>query len=151
MRIELAEGKLELLKQQAREHIKRGWGDQKSEKSALTKLSKPVVESINLRKAIAGEAGISEGTVENYMDIRKNGDPELMEQVRKGEMKIYAAQQRMEATMIKRLKKAERMYLEMYDYLPLENDPEGNREAYAILTALYEKLTKLIAESSKND
>ena len=46
---------------------------------------------INVRKAIAAAAGVGDRTVYKYMKIVGEGAPELVEQVRKGEVKIGSA------------------------------------------------------------
>jgi len=52
---------------------------------------------INTRKMIAETAGVGDRTVYKYMKIVGEGDPELIEQVRKGEMKIGTAYKKLQA------------------------------------------------------
>jgi hypothetical protein len=103
-RIKLATQKNEYLKTEAKENQSAAGGDKVSEGAFLTKLSKAVEEEnllttlsksknepVNVRKAIAKDAGVSEGTVQKYNKIIKEGTPELIEQVEKGEKKINTA------------------------------------------------------------
>ena len=53
--------------------------------------SKPEKEPINVHKAVANEAGVSDGTLHHYMQIAEHGTPELLESVKSGELKIGTA------------------------------------------------------------
>jgi len=64
-------------------------------------------EPVNVRKALAKSAGVSEGTIHNYMKIVGEGDPEMIRQVRAGEVTIGAA--------YKNLKMQTKVVREIYD------------------------------------
>ena len=111
MRIELAISKTELLRQQARENQKRGGRMKPGFAKPLTESSNPETEPINLRAAIANEAGLGEGTVQNYMQVAKHGTPELHEAVRCGEIKIDKARRLLDQNELqKKLKLANRVF-----------------------------------------
>jgi hypothetical protein len=84
MRIELAVLKTEMLHKKAKENQSKGGGDTAGGK-------KKPDETVNIRKAIAGEAGVSEGMVYRYVKIKALGDPLLLQQVKNGEIKIGTA------------------------------------------------------------
>jgi len=73
-RIKLALQKAELLRKKAKQNRSKAGG-----------------ESINVRKTVAREASVSEGTVYKYMRIQEINNPKLIQQVDKGELKIGAA------------------------------------------------------------
>ena len=50
------------------------------------------------RKTIAREANLSERTVQQYMHIKTHGDPELLQKVLSGNMKIGTARRRIQVT-----------------------------------------------------
>ena len=90
-RIELACLKVEMLRQKAKENQSAAGGDMRDGK-------KPTHEKpINVRKEIAAEAGVGEEKVYRYMKIVGEGAPELAEQVKRGEMKIGTAYNKMRA------------------------------------------------------
>jgi len=73
-RIKLAMHKIDVLREQAR----------------LNRAQKGC-EPVHVRKAIAAQAKVSEGTVQRYMRIIKEGSPELIAQVESGEKTIGTA------------------------------------------------------------
>jgi hypothetical protein len=84
MRIELASRKLEMLRLKAKDNLYHTGGGKENGRI-------PVPEPVNLRKAIAGEAGVSEWKVQKYIAIKKLGDAQLLDQVKRGEKTIGAA------------------------------------------------------------
>jgi len=90
-RITLAEKKAESLKVLAKENQSQAGGDKKSEKSLLSQKTKAVKDPINVRKTIAKDAGVSEGTVRKHSKVMKDGSEELKAQVKSGEKKIGTA------------------------------------------------------------
>ena len=87
MKIKLASQKNEYLKALAKENQSRAGGD----KAVLTETTKAVDKPINVRKAIANDAGVSEDTVRKYNKIVSEGTPELIRQVENGKIKIGTA------------------------------------------------------------
>ena len=83
-RIELACFKGEMLRQKAKENQSNVGGDMRDAKAEVR-------EPVDVRKEIAAAAGVGERTVYKYMKIVGEGAPELVEQVRKGEVKIGTA------------------------------------------------------------
>jgi hypothetical protein len=90
-RIILAEKKAESLRVLAKENQSQAGGDKKSEKSLLSQKTKAVKDPINVRKTIAKDAGVSEGTVRKHSKVMKDGSEELKAQVKSGEKKIGTA------------------------------------------------------------
>ena len=117
MRIELAISKTELLRQQARENQRRAGGDKSKTQAEsgvgalFTLSSKPETGPINVHKAVAMEAGVSHGVVQNYMDVVKHGTPELQVEVKSGKLKIGTARRLLDQNYLqKKLKLANRIF-----------------------------------------
>jgi hypothetical protein len=89
MRIELASCKADMLRKKAKENLSHTGGDKKNGNG-----NGPVEETVNVRKSIAREAGVSEWKVHKYIKIKESGDAKLLEQVKRGEVKIGAAAQK---------------------------------------------------------
>ena len=129
MRIELALSKVELLRQRAKENLRRGGrkkaGGQTTEKPSDKGAEKPLSESykqigdsINVRKAVANEAGVSEGIVHNYVQVTKQGSPELVEDVRSGKVKIDAAHRLLDKEITKQLNLADKQVRSIVETIP---------------------------------
>ena len=146
MRIELALSKVELLRQQARENQVRG-GREKSGKSGAEKLLSPVPEQnvppIDVRNAVASEANVSDGTVHHYMQISKHGSPELLEQVKTGELKIKTAYRLLHKEVIKQLKQAGQLYDYIEECYPIKGNEEANQRIKSRLVDLQRHLATL--------
>jgi len=72
---------------------------EKAQKNRTT----PGCEPINMRKVYAADANTSEGTVQKYMKIIKQGSPKLIDQVHNGELKIGAAHRILQVTTIEEM------------------------------------------------
>jgi hypothetical protein len=81
MRIETAAKKLEFLRERAKENLSAAGGSQYT----------PAPDPVNMRKAIAQTAGVSEQTVQRYMKIAGSGAKDLIQKVQTGEIKIGTA------------------------------------------------------------
>ena len=88
MRIKLNLEKAELLQKQAKQN-----------RLNPANVHKP----INVRKEIAAQAKVSEGTVQKYMRIRRVADPDLLAQVDSGELKIGTAHRMLEVRVVEQL------------------------------------------------
>jgi len=139
-RIEIALAKAELLREKAKNNQIRSGGDKSRTGAVSTKSSKQENEKIRVRKSVASEAGISQGTLQNYLEIKKNGSPELVEKVKTGELKIGTAHRMIGKEIIKKLKQADKMYAFIEKHVPFENNDEANSEIFAELTKLHELL-----------
>ena len=107
MRIELAISKTEKLKQLGKENQRRRRKLGKSRPDEpLTKLPK----AINIHNAVAKEAGVGEGTVRRYMQISKEGTPELQEKVKTGQMKINTAHRLLDRQVEKDMKRMDGLF-----------------------------------------
>jgi hypothetical protein len=109
-KIELAILKTDYLRRQARDnqrtYTKRGIDD-----------SAP--EPVNVRQEIAKIAGVGERTVQRYMQVRESNDPELLERVKNGDIKIKTA-----SNMLKVMRTEE-----VFDMLSPEARREKDRQA----------------------
>ena len=146
MRIELAISKTELLRKKAKENQSRAGGDKSVNTGAgalFSKVSKPIEEPINIHKTVASEAGVSDGTVHNYLQIAKQGSPKLLEDVKSGKLKIGTAHRLLNAHIIKQLKHADKLYGYIEKNLPVKNNPKANQEIKERLMGLMEKLEAL--------
>ena len=107
-------------------------------------VNEPGYEPLNVRKIIAEEAGVSERTLYNYLDIKANASPEILEQVMAGEMKIGTAHRTLEKEIIKRMRFIDKIYKGLAMHLPIPGGTEANVEITTQLTALVEQLAILI-------
>ena len=131
MRIELALSKVELLRQKAKDNQIRAGGDKTRAGALLSEVSKLEEEPINVRKAMADEVGVSEGTIHNYVQITKHGSPELLERVRSGDIKIDTAHRLQVKEIVKQIKRVDELYSCIRRNIPIEGDPVANQEIKA--------------------
>ena len=153
MRIELALAKAELLREKAKSNQILSGGDKSRDGAVLTEKTKFENQPINVRKILASEAGISEDTMNKYMQVKRDGSPELVEKVKNGELKIGTAHRMLGKEIIKQLKLADKMYKVIGRYIPYKDNNEANAEVYKGLTELRELLCVLSdkIERIKND
>jgi len=104
-RIELVLLKEEILRKIAKKNLSDAG---KKRKEPLSPPSKAEITPLHVRKAMANEAHVGEATLQRYVDIKKHGNPELLEQVQSGELKIKTAHRILEAK--KQLKVASQWY-----------------------------------------
>jgi hypothetical protein len=149
-RIELALQKAEMLREQARKNQIRAGRDIHRADKLLSKTSICQKDPIHVQKALAVEAGVSEGTFYNYMQIKREGTPELTEKVTSGEMKIGTAHKLLGKEIIKQLTLADKMYKYIVKNIPTEDD-DTNRVIYEELYKLQEKLMLLTDILSEED
>ena len=110
MRIEVALGRAELLKRQARENQKLGGLYKSRAGELLVKIPKANNEPVNVRETVADDAGVCSKTVQNYMQIAKHGTPGLLEHVKTGDLKINTAHRLLNTEILKQLKHADKLY-----------------------------------------
>ena len=160
MRIELALSKVELLRQQAKENLRRGGrkkaGGQSTEKPSDIGAENPLptvpvqnVDSIDVRKAVANEAGVGYGTVQRYMEVAKHGSPELLEQVKSGELKINTARRLLDKEVMKRLKHADKLYDYIEENYPIKGNEGANKIIHARLMDLHGHLKELLGKKDE--
>lgn len=111
----------------------------------MTKTSTSENESMGVRRILAAEAGVGEGTFSRYTQIQKEGSPLLAEKVKSGEIKIGTAHRLLGKELIKQLKIADGMYRFIKENIPLEDDDETNRAIYQGLHDLQKKLEEVKA------
>jgi len=142
-RIEIALKKKELLREQAQKKQSAAGGDKTRGGTLFSKSS----ERLNTHKTLADEAGVSDGTLHNYLQIKKDGDPTLIEKVQSGELKIGTAHKMLGAQMINRLKFCDKTH----KYIA-KHAPEDDKEVNTRLAGLKNLLDKLIekVEGVKN-
>ena len=117
-RIELAMSKAELLKEKAKERLKQAGGDKYGKETPLIESPLAKEEPINVRKAVAEEAGISERNLYLYNQIKEQGSPALIEAVKNGELKIGTAYRMLPKQIEKQLKEADKMVEYIKENLP---------------------------------
>ena len=100
--------------------------------------------SIDVRKAVANEAGVSHGTVQNYMEVAKHGTPELLESVKSGDMKIKTAYRLLDKEVMKRLKHADKLYDYIEANYPITGNDEANQFIKSRLMDLHRHLKTLL-------
>jgi predicted transcriptional regulator len=143
-RIEIALAKAELLREKAKNNQILNGGDKSRAGANSSKAT--TRENVRVSKSVANEAGISEGTLHNYMQIKKAAGPELLEKVKSGEVKIGTAHRMLGREIIKRLKNADKMYKFLKKHIPFENNDEANSKIFAELGELREILRGVISE-----
>ena len=87
-RIEIALMKQEMLREKAQRNLTRGGRPKKGDEKPLSPSSKPKLDTANVREALAAEAGVGETTLHRYMQVKERSNPELLEYVRSGKLKI---------------------------------------------------------------
>ena len=112
----------------------------------MAKLSKPDFEPIDVRKAVAKDAGIGGRTVARYQYLKRHASPELLEQVQSGAMKIGTAHRIIETE--KNLKLADKMYKFIVKTLP-KCDVETNNNIREQLAGLHCQLQELFEKLEK--
>ena len=106
MRIELALCKTELLRKKAKENQIAAGGDKTRPGALSAKMPKP----INVDKIVSDESGVGDGTVKRYAHIKKHADPDLLQKVQSGEVKIGTAHRLLDPQVKKELKRLGDMY-----------------------------------------
>jgi len=109
-RIELAMKKAELLRVKAKENQSSAGGDKYGKKTLLSESLKVDKEKMHVQKAIAKEAGISEGNLYMYKQIMEQGSPALIEAVKTGKLKIGTAHKMLPRQIEKQLNQIDKMY-----------------------------------------
>ena len=108
------------------------------------KVSKLDNNPINVYKAVAKEADLSNGTVHKYMQILKHGNPQLIEAVKTGQLKIGTAHRLLDSEIIKQLKHADKLYRFIVKNLPAIEDTPHIHEVRTELAKLKTQLEALI-------
>lgn len=143
MKIELALTKEEMLREKARKNQSQAGGDKTGNGALLSKSSTHLDEKLSVRKVHAANAGVSEGTLHNYMQIKNSANPELLERVKKGELKIGTAHRMLTKEIIKQLKRADKMYAFIAEGLPIKDNPEATQAIQDRLIELSKQLQTL--------
>jgi len=145
-KIELALTRMEMLRDKARRNQSRAGGDKKSAGSLSTKSSIQTDESINIQKELVIFSGVGAGTFQRYMQIKNSNNPQLLEKVRSGELKIGTAYRMLPKEIMKQLRQAEKMYEVIYKNMPIPNNPEATQAIQKRLDELSKKRDALIAK-----
>jgi len=106
-RIELALCKEGLLRALAKEKQSRAGGDKTKAGALLSESPTTKEPATHVQKAVAKEAGVSEGNLHLYKQIKKHGSPKLLEKVKNGEMKIGTAYRMLPSQLPKQFKEVE--------------------------------------------
>ena len=142
MRIEMVLLKEDMLREKAKENMSRGWGDQTKGKAASTKVSKPDYKRVDVQKTLASDADVSIGTFSRYTQLKEHAPPELLDQVKSGQLKIGTAHRILETN--KQLRKANKWYEYILDSMPAEGYKEKDPEIHEKLLGLSSLLDGLI-------
>jgi len=146
MRIELVLVKAKLLEEKAKKRQSLGGRPRKEDEKGLAKKTNLAVEPLNVRKALAREAHVGERTLDRYMHIREDGSPELLEQVKRGEVKIGTAFNMLSREIVKQLRGADKYYTYIAEHAPFENDSVANGRVHEELKGLARQLRELITK-----
>jgi len=164
-RIEMALLKAELLQEKARKNQAQGRPKKDGEKplseafephdeKLLSLSSKPDLEAVHIQKTTAAEAGVSEGKLYYYTQIKEHGSPELLAKVQSGELKIGTAYRLLAKEILKQLNIGDKMIKFIQASMPPEGykaaDPEIH-EKLAHLSSMLEQLMDKLAKGGRND
>ena len=134
----------EMLREKARENLSRAGGDKINTKPPLSKSPQLIDAPVHVRKSIADEAGVSEGTMHNYMEVTKQAPPSLLNAVKSGKLRINTAHRLLDKEIKKQLAIADQKLRFIEQNYPLKG--EGSEAAnQAIREQLMELLTHLNA------
>ncbi|MCL2362959.1 MAG: hypothetical protein FWC73_14255 [Defluviitaleaceae bacterium] len=157
MRIEVALLKSNILRKKAQKRQSRAGGDRTSAKyegALSSESSKPKTASVDVRKTIAGEAGVSEGNLSNYMQVRASNNPQLLDHVQSGKLKIGTAHRLLPKEIMKQLRKADKDYSYLERVIAANNcndlPPETRNKLTQLPTLLQELLEKLEGENTSD-
>ena len=109
----------------------------------FSKSSKTDDEPINVHKAAAQFAGASDGTIHNYLQLSKHGNPDLLYKVQSGNLKINTAHRLLPKEIQKQLNRANRQYRYIKSRYPLKDDDAANQEIKTQLEDLHKHLEML--------
>ena len=101
----------------------------------------------HVRKAVAADAGVSEGTVHNYTHVSKH--PELHQKVKDGELKIKTAYRLLDPQIKKELKRISGLYSYIDKNIHLVRDKAARQELDARLADLQKHLAVLMGEQNE--
>ena len=154
-RIEMALLKTDMLREKAQRN--QVAGGRKGGSKLSTKVSKPEIETVDVRGNTAFDACVGEGTLQRYLDIKKDGSPELLSKVKSGDLKIGTAHRLLTKEILKQLTLADKMLSVIQDAKPTQGYEAVDPEIYNMLTkletqyvTLIEKLRGDIDENTKN-
>jgi len=156
-RIEMVLLKEGIMREKAKKRQKNAGGDRKSEKyegSLPPERTSHNDMPLEARNELAAQAGVSNGNFSYYIDILKNGCPQLINKVKSGEMKIGTAHRLLKKETLKELRKADKMYKAIAEYLPHVTEEAAKSQINNGLDGLAHMLQELISlseERSRNE
>ena len=134
------------IRQKAKKNLARAGGN-KSKGAPLPEMTKNAEDSIDVRKAISEEAGVSGDTVWKYGQIKEQGSPELLAQVQNGNLKIGTAHRMLKTgpnkAMLKKIRELDNIYDLLEEFLPFE-DASANHDILPCLNDLSVQLGGLL-------
>ena len=155
MRIEIALLKADLIRKKAKMKQSRAGGDKKSAKNEGSLLAKSSKPPINVRKAISDEIGISERSLQNYMQIKEHGTTELVNHLQSGELKIGTAHRLLPKEIMKQLRQADKDYSFLQRVIEANSSsdlPQETQDKLSQLSGLLQELiNKLEGDGSTHD
>ncbi|MCL2362407.1 MAG: hypothetical protein FWC73_11420 [Defluviitaleaceae bacterium] len=148
-RIEIALLKGEFLRKKAEMNLKHGGRPQKNDEKGLPKTTKRKPDAINIQESLASEAGVSKGSLVNYLQIKDHGSPELLSQVQSGQLKIGTAHRLLPKEILRQLDFADKIYNFIAKVKPTEGFEAAYPDIHSGLVALSEQLRELIQNLEK--
>ena len=148
-RMEMALLKAELLREKAQKNLTKSGGDRKSEKSGLSSSSKPEIDPVHVRKETAKEAGVAEGKLFNYQQIKQHGSPALLAKVQSGELQVGTAHRLLTKELLKQLRDGDKMLKFIQSVAPPEGYKNAAPEIHNKLASLSQTLQELLAKLAK--
>jgi len=124
VRIEMVLSLEEMMREKAKK--KQGWQKKKQKglKNDGDLLSKsPKLPPVHVQKGLAKKADVGEGTFHRYTEVRKDGTPEMLEQVKSGKIKIGTAHRLLPKELNKEFNRTDKMLSYIAGQLPLMDEP----------------------------
>ena len=135
-RIEMSLMKADMLREKAQRNLTRGGRPKKGDEKPSSFVTKPKIDTVDVRNATASDAGVSEGKLNNYMQIKNHGSPELLSKIKSGELKIGTAHRLLPKEFMKQLNQADKMLKFIQDARPPEGYEVADPEIHANLVKL---------------
>jgi len=149
MRIEMTLAKAEILRAKAKKKLSQAGGD-KSKGAPLTEMTSSN-DAINVRTSHAKDADVSEGILQNYLQIKAQAHPSLLAQVQAGEVKIGTAHRMLTSEIMKKLDQADKMYKFISRAIPPEGLKAANPSLHGKLAGLADALRVLTMTLAKEE
>jgi len=133
-RIEMSLLKADMLREKAQRNLSEG--GRRGGSKPFPFVTKPKIKAVNVQKEVAADASVSKGQLNNYLQIKNHGSPELLAKINSGELKIGTAHRLLPKEFMKQLNQADKMLKFIQDARPPEGYEAADPEIHANLVKL---------------